>query len=134
MAFLQDYLNDGECGIYVFATTNFRNPNRKNKFKIGASKNLLKRTNQFFLCYPKGYYVYDIIVFKPQYKHRIYYYERLLQRQLKDKEIKTQARKNHTEWFSISLSQLRKEIGKYQREQSRKIERRMIKFKPKKIK
>jgi len=97
-------------GLYILT----RSKRKKSQgYKIGMSKNLIRRLDSYHLCFPEGYFLVDILIVKEKYKNKIYNLEAKLHRKLKQFEIRNNVRKAKTEWFLLSEDKVKEEVRKF---------------------
>ena len=108
----KDNVVKGDGGLYIISSTK-RNPNHQNDFKIGLSKNLVRRLDQYHLCMPRGFWIFDLLVIKEEFKKDVYKLEAKLHRKLKPYEVTNNVRKSKTEWFRMSEKKMKAAVKEF---------------------
>ena len=137
------------AGLYVLS------PNlNKSVFKIGISQSIKKRMNSYHICFPEGFYIHAILLFKENiiippmtkknkepYKNQLGAYLKLLENLLID-EIKKRGGVNvnvlgdkvrprnlESEWFKVDLQVMKNAFKQFYKDYNYDFIRPMLKFK-----
>ena len=137
------------AGLYVLSPTLNRSV-----FKIGISQSIKKRMNSYHICFPEGFYIHAIILFKENieiplmtkknnepYKNQLGAYLKLFEKSLID-EIKNKggvnvnvlgdrvrARNLESEWFYVDLQVMKNAFKQFYKDYNYDFIRPMLKFK-----
>jgi hypothetical protein len=137
------------AGLYVLS------PNlNRSLFKIGISQSIKKRMNSYHICFPEGFYIHAIILFKDNikiptikkknnepYKNQLgaylKMYENLLTSEIKNKGgvnvnvlgDRVKARNLESEWFNVDLQVMKNAFKQFYKENPYDFIRPMLKFK-----
>jgi len=82
--------------------------------KIGKANDIRNRLNQYFLCFPRGYYLYAVVLFnsrlqKDTLQVQTNRLETQLRKELNSFKITTVARKQgRQEWFRMTIPELQR--------------------------
>ena len=112
-------------GLYVLSPKNYKNKTIRRPFKIGMSTNLLKRLDSYHLCFPNGFYIYNVLVFKPKYKQwrgELKDVETELHEFLNEYQMKTTTRRKG-EWFKLNINDLKRKLDEFAHTHRNKIEK-----------
>ena len=137
------------AGLYVLS------PNlNRDVFKIGISQSIKKRMNSYHICFPEGFYIHAILLFKENieiplmtkknnepYKNQLGAYLKLFENLLID-EIKNKggvnvnvlgdrvrARNLESEWFKVDLQVMKNAFKQFYKDYNYDFIRPMLKFK-----
>ena len=137
------------AGLYVLS------PNlNRSVFKIGISQSIKKRMNSYHICFPEGFYIHAILLFKKNieippmlkknnepYKNQLGAYLKLFENLLID-EIKNKggvnvnvlgdrvrARNLESEWFNVDLQVMKNAFKQFYIDNNYVFIRPMLKFK-----
>ena len=137
------------AGLYVLS------PNlNRDVFKIGISQSIKKRMNSYHICFPEGFYIHAILLFKENieiplmtkknnepYKNQLGAYLKLFENLLID-EIKNKggvnvnvlgdrvrARNLESEWFYVDLQVMKNAFKQFYKDYNYDFIRPMLKFK-----
>ena len=137
------------AGLYVLSPSLNRNV-----FKIGISQSIKKRMNSYHICFPEGFYIHAILLFKENiiiprmvkknnepYKNQLGAYLKLFENLLID-EIKNKggvnvnvlgdrvrARNLESEWFYVDLQVMKNAFKQFYKDYNYDFIRPMLKFK-----
>ena len=136
------------AGLYVLS------PNlNRSVFKIGISQSIKKRMNSYHICFPEGFYIHAILLFKENieiplmtkknnepYKNQLGAYLKLFENLLID-EIKNKggvnvnvlgdrvkARNLESEWFNVDLQVMKNAFKQFYKDYNYDFIRPMLKF------
>ena len=137
------------AGLYVLS------PNlNRDVFKIGISQTIKKRMNAYHICFPEGFYIHAIILFKKNiqiptlekknketYKNQLQtylkLYESILVTEIKKRggvnvnitDERARARNLESEWFYVDVRVMKNAFTEFYKKYTYDFNRPMLKFK-----
>ena len=120
--------NQKRGGIYFLSPASPKvaetEPEGKILIKIGKSNDIRTRLNQYFLCFPRGYYLYAVVLFNSRLKRETLQkqtnrLETELRKELNSFKITTVSRmQGRQEWFLMSIKDMQRIAHDFKNEHS----------------